>query len=635
MKHTLLAVIALAIALCANAQREKAHPSFGEIAPDEIKMQSYALDTSANAVVLFDIGQVFLTDDLSATYKRHVRIKFFGSENIDEYANVDLDYERDTESITKIKATTYNMENGKMVESKLTDDGIFKSKVDKYISNVKFTLPNVKPGSIVEYSYTRSMNVSLLPSWKFQHTIPTIYSEYETIIPKTFTFRKDMQGFLFLTDQITKNEGSVEKLIVKDAPAFKVEPFLTTPDDYVSAVHYYIKSIFVPGKVYNFDRSWRGIGNDHEKSPDFGGLIRGGGWLDKTVEPIIAGATTGEEKAKRIHDYLKANITWNEVVDRIPDHSLKKVLEEKKGSSSEINMLMIIMMRRANIDAYPVLISTRSHGLVRQFTPYGSQFNDVICFAKIDGKERFFDATNKSLPYTTLPDRCMNGAGLLVKSDASEFIPIVSAKSRVTYSADFKLQESGELTGKLTIVRDGSFGGQMRSDYASLGKEKYLSESFAGKGWEFGKSDFMNVEGLNEAPKELHEVVIRDHAQANGGIIYLNPYVAGIESNQFKSEVREYPVHIPNPFDKFYTAKIEIPEGYKVEEIPGSKIFMLPEGGGKFAYNVSVLGNTINFTSQLSITKNMIVPTNYAYLREFYSMVVAKQAEQIVLKKIQ
>lgn len=636
MKHTLLLVAALAFAITAHAQKGKDRPSFGEITPEEIKMERYEPDTSANAVILFDIGSVVLDDNYTTQYKRHVRIKFFGTENIDEYASQSIFYETASETVSKIKGVTYNMENGKLVESKLTDDGIFKSKVDKINSNVKFTLPNVKPGSIIEYSYTWSIVETLyIPSWQFQYTIPVIYSEYETLIPKTFSCRKDMQGFLVLTDAISRMDGANEKLIMKDAPAFKVEPFLTTPEDYVSMVRYFVTSVFVPGKFYNLERSWGGISRSYDKSPDFGGLTRMTGWLDKTVEPLLAGATTPEEKMKRIHDFVKTTIAWNDVVDRVPDHTLKKVLDEKKGSSSEINMLLVAMMKRAEIEAYPVLISTRQHGAIRTYTPYESQFNDVICLVILNGKEKFLDGTHKTLPYTALPERCLNGKGLVVKEDGGGWVSVVANKSRIVYGADFKLATDGEMTGKLMITRDNLYGGDMRSDYASLGKEKYLAEYFSNKSWEFGKSEFKNMDVINEVPNETHEVVIRDHAQANGDLIYINPYVAGMEENKFKSEVREYPVDMPTTFDKVYSAKIEIPAGYKVEELPPTKMFVLPDNSGKFVYSTSVMGNTINVTSQFSLTKTVIVPDQYPLLREFYSMVVAKQAEQIVLKKSQ
>jgi hypothetical protein len=442
-----------------------------------------------------------------------------------------------------------------------------------------------------------------------------------------------MQGFLALTDMQSKNDGAYEKLIMKDAPAFRVEPYLTTPDDYVSGMNYYITEIFIPGKFFKLDRTWNGIAKNYDKSSDFGGLTRVTGWLDKTVEPLVAGITGPEDKAKKIYEYVKTNIVWNEMVDRIPDHSLRKVLEEKKGSSSEINILMIAMMKRAEVEAYPVLLSTRKHGVIRQFTPHDAQFNDVVCAIKIDGKFKLLDGTIKGLPYNALPERCLNGEGLLVREGGGDWIPLVSSKARTTYTATLKVKADGELNGSLAIARDGLHGGDMRHDFTALGQTKYVSAAFEGKGWEISKSEFVNMDQTASPAQEVHQVIIRDHVQANGDVMYINPYITGIEENKFKSEKREYPVDIPTPFDHFYTTRIELPEGYKVEELPANKVFVLPDNGGKFLYSATQLGNVINFTSQLSITKNLITPDKYMNLREFYAMVVAKQAEQIVLKK--
>ncbi len=635
MKTLLTLALALVAIVSAYSQKTKERREFGSISGDEMSMTTYAMDTAAQAVILFDVGSIILNEDFSAVYKRHVRIKFLGNKDIDRYASVTVRYEHAGESINKIKGATYNMENGKMVTSELKSDGIFKNKVNKTYSNVKFTLPNVKPGSVIEYSYVWNMSATLIPSWQFQYTIPAIYSEYETLIASSFTFRKDMQGFLPITEMTSRGQGQ-EKLVMRNAPAFKIEPFITTPDDFVSTIHYYITSYQYPGKFYDFSRSWPGIAKAYDESDDFGAMIRGTGWLDKTVEPLLAGATTADEKAKRVHDYVKSTIAWTDLVDKFPDRAMKKVMDEKNGSSSEINMLMVAMMRRADLDAYPLLISTRDHGIVRPFTPDGGQFNDVICLVKIDGKNKLFDGTNKSLPYNALPERCLNGSGLVVTpKGGAEWVPIVSAKSRIVYSASFKVDPAGELNGTLNITRDGLDGGKMRSSYASLGKEKYLSESFQGKSWEFSKSEFKNMEGLAESPNESHELIIRDHAMANGDVIYINPYVAGLEENSFKSETREYPVDIPTPFDKYYSATFEIPAGYKAEELPQTKIFAIPENGGKFVYSMTVMGNKISFTSQLQITKNLIGPDKYPVFREFYAQVVAKQAEQIVLKKVQ
>lgn len=632
MKIPSLLVAFIMAAASTFGQKDKG-PSFGVITPEEQKMVSYEKAPNASAVILFDIGSCELTESLEVTYKRHTRIKFFTAEAIEEFATKTLNYETTSDMITRIKGSTYNVENGVLVESKLNDDGIFKQKLSKRYSQVKFTLPNVKPGSIIEYSYTWTMSVSLLPSWQFQHTIPTKYSEYVTMIPKSFTFRKDMIGFLPLTRQEEKNQGAYEKLVMEHAPAFIVEPFSTTPEDYLSGVTYYITEIYIPGRVFNLERSWKSIAKGYDQSQDFGDLLKSTGWLEKIVEPLIAGATTPEDKAKRIHEFVRNNIVWDEQVWDVPEQSLKKVLEKKRGSSGEINLLLAAMLKRAGLDAYPVLLSTRDHGLIRPFTPHASQFNDAIVLLKAEGKDRLLDATDRNLPFGSLPERCLNGEGLVVNSDAAIWVPLVGTKARSTYTTNLKLSPDGELTGVFSISRDGIYGSDMRGRYQKIGQDAYVASVKSGRSWEISKSEFSNMETATEAAKEVHDMSIRDHVQVNGDIMYLSPFITGQENNVFKSETREYPVNIPTPFDHIYSAKIEIPEGYKVEEAPATKVFALPGGAGKYVYSVTILGNTVNVTSQLTIAKNTILPADYPIFREFYAMVVAKQAEQIVVKK--
>ncbi|MBK6274819.1 MAG: DUF3857 domain-containing protein [Saprospirales bacterium] len=77
--------------------------------------------------------------------------------------------ESDEESVSKIKGTTYNFENGKTIESELSKEAVFKDKYDDKHKVVKFTMPKVQVGSIIEFEYSINSNfIYSLPNWKFQ-----------------------------------------------------------------------------------------------------------------------------------------------------------------------------------------------------------------------------------------------------------------------------------------------------------------------------------------------------------------------------------------------------------------------------------------------------------------------------------
>ncbi|HLZ17778.1 MAG TPA: hypothetical protein VKQ08_12090, partial [Cyclobacteriaceae bacterium] len=117
-------------------------------------------------------------------------------------------------------------------------------------------------------------------------------------------------------------------------------------------------------------------------------------------------------------------------------------------------------------------------------------------------------------------------------------------------------------------------------------------------------------------------------------IIYINPFVSSrIEENPFKSEAREYPVDYGNKVERTYLCKLTVPDGFSVDELPKSRVLALPENAARYAYNITQLNNVISITSSFQVNKTLFVQTEYGGLREFYNQVVAKQAEQIVLKK--
>jgi hypothetical protein len=129
-------------------------------------------------------------------------------------------------------------------------------------------------------------------------------------------------------------------------------------------------------------------------------------------------------------------------------------------------------------------------------------------------------------------------------------------------------------------------------------------------------------------------LVIEEHATAAGDVIYLNPFIAmQMKDNIFKTESREYPVDFGSLSEQTYVAKFTIPEGFTFDEIPKPRVIMLPGNAARYTYNLTVAGNVITAVSLLQINKSLFIQTEYPDLREFYTQIIAKQAEQIVIKK--
>jgi hypothetical protein len=524
----------------------------------------------------------------------------------------------------------------------MSKDGIFKEKFDRYFNIQKFTLPNVKEGSVIEYSYTvYSQFITNFPNWQFQYDIPVRWSEYWARFPEFFIFEKYMQGYLSPTTYEVKNRSNGDFLenahhwISKDVPAFREEPFMTCEDDYVSKINLALSHVNFPNQpMKEIMGTWSKLNTTLLESESFGKAVTGSGFLKKKAEELTAGITDYEKKVEVIYNYVKQTLEWDGTKDKYVDN-LKKVMDDKKGTAADINIILASMLDKVNITTEMVLLSTRDHGFIRQAYPMAEQFNYVICLARVGDKILLLDATDKYLPMHILPEHCLNGKGLIISKNNHGWINIEpQAKARTVVNADLTLDESGDLKGKVIYSYDGYDAHRLRSSYFSKGEQEYLKQFFTNKTWEVDKNEFQNLKEIDQGVKQTHELIINEQAIVSGDIIYINPLLGEqVKENLFRLENREYPVDFGKPLEKTVMSKIVIPDGYVVDELPKPKIIMLPNGGGKYVYNITQTGNALNLVSAININKSLFLQQEYPHLREFYNQLVAKQAEQIVLKK--
>jgi hypothetical protein len=667
MKFNILTVIFFLIISNVTAQNDPV--KFGNVSLEDVQMTKYEKDTSASAVILVDYGKSSLPysqeDGFSLLFERTTRIKILKKDGL-EWADFEIPLYKSgssDEKVSGLKGVTYNLENGKIVETKVKNENIFRESINKNNDVMKVAFSNVKVGSVVEITYKVLSDFWFnFQDWQFQTTIPTVWSEYRARIPEYFFFDKYSQGYIqFSVNEKTtannsinltykeRSEGSATtfdhqrvdfaeeryRWVAENVPAFKPEPFITSENDYISKINFELSYTKFPNTpIKNYMGDWNDINKMFSEDDDYYGQITGNGFLKNIVEGIVSGLTTEEEKVGAIHAYVKNNVLWDGSNTLHVRSTLRKVIDDKKGSSGEINLLLASMLEKADIRVYPVLISTRSHGMVREYIPASNQFNRTICVAEIGGKQLVLDATDKLLPAGILPESCLNGQGFVVSKGGFSWVPLMSAKkTKKVVNGIMKLSADGGLAGDLTIERSGYSGHRARKAYLNDGEQKYIT-SAKQENWEISKSEFANTKEINEAFKETHQVIIPDFATSAGDVIYINPTLAKYQhSNPFKLEKREYPVDFAYPVDEFYMIKIAIPEGYVVDQMPTPKAMMLPGNASKFSYNVNVIGNTISIVSSMSINKTLFAQDEYPNLREFYNQVVAKQDEQIVLKK--
>lgn len=674
MKHfTILLPFLVSFSILA----QKPPIKFGDVPEDDLTMTVYPLDSSAAAVVLADYGESEITynqtNGWEIQFERIRRIKILKKEGYD-WANFTIPlFTKDNrdEKLNGLKAVTTNLEGNKPVTSKLDKDAIFKESINENWDHVKLTMPNVKEGSVIDISYhIVSPYLSYYQDWEFQSTIPVRWSEYKARFPEYFEYQRFMQGYVQLkisdngsnrkvitlrskertggsgfstgmakTNFTTHNIEHTEynyRWVATDVPAFKEEPYMTTYRDYISKINFELAFIKMPDSpIENFLGSWDNVNKELLDANGFGGVVKRSNFLNKTVEELVVGKDSPVEKAIAIYGYVKSNVEWNGNYRLFTDGNFKSVLDEKKGTAADINLMLVSMLQKAGLKADPVAISTRNHGFIRQQFPASSQFNYIICALQMEDKMLLLDATDRSLPMTMLPERCLNGSGLLVAEGKAKWIELSSpVKTRTIVDASLGFEGDGSLKGQVKVLKDGYDGQRMRLAYHTNGEEAYIKSFSEKSGWDIIDSKFENLKDLNEPVNEVHEISLQDGNNLNASILYINPFLNNaVKENPFKSENRIYPVDFGSPFEKTSLIKLKVPEGYIVEELPKTIAIGLPNNGGKYLYSINNMNGIISLTSLMSINKGIFVQEEYPNLREFYNQIVAKQSELIVLKK--
>lgn len=659
--------ITLGLLLCSFlSYSQKEASRFGKLTAADLEKKVYSIDSSANAVYLADVGSTEIVGNskgwFSFEYKRHARIHILNKNGYHE-ASVEIplytngNYE---EKLENLKAVTYNLEEGKVVEAKVNKDNIFSEKRSKTLVMKKFTLPNVKEGSIIDFEYRIvSDYLTLLQPWSFQGGSPRLWSEYNLSVPQFFEYaflargftqfhineKKDRTGNFTVFDRSGterteyynfRSGVSDYRWVQKDVPAFKEENYTSSLKNYISRIEFQLSALKDPLQYKNLLGSWEGVTKELLEDQDFGkSLASTNNWIGDVVKPILVNAPTPLEKAKRIFGYVRDNTTCTDHDAIYINQPLKNVLKAKNGRVSEINLLLIAMLKYAGIEADPIILSTKDNGFVYTTYPMLSRFNYVICAAKIDGKTYYLDASLPQLGFGKLLPYCYNGYARAINEEASSLLltsdSLREAKlTRVYISND----EKGKWIGSMFQSLGDFESYTIRKKVLEKGKEEFFKDVKKEYNYDIDiKNPALDSLELHDQPLGIHyEFTLNNNDE---DILYINPLFAeGYKENPFKSAERAYPVEMPYTFDETYLLTMEVPAGYSVEELPKSALVKSNEAGDcKFEYMISVSNNVISLRSRVQFKRANFEPGEYEVLREFFNMIVSKQSEQIVFKK--
>lgn len=647
-KFILISLISFLVQHCIAQEIVKA-PEFGKIKMSELQLKECSFEPGASAMILSKFESVELIvsayGDLKLITETTCRIKIFDKSGY-KNANIIIPYmgKNRTSKITDVEGSTYNLDGGKIMVSDINKKEIFRDKSAEKngLNTVRFTFPDVRPGSVIEYRFTRIEKKSFfITPWFFQSDIPTLFSACKITTPSLTHLDTKIIASIPVEEgsHEGKNNSSYwnriqKSFAMRNIPSFKIEPFMSSLKDNLQRAEFALIPQIGLFSLFKGDVKWRLINSFFVSAPFFGQQF------DKPIPGTenfidsLKHIDSVPDKINAVYQYVKRNVGWDNHQTFFAD-DIAEVWKNKEGNSAEINLIILNLLRKTNVNCYPILISTRENGKVDIGFPNPSQFNGVDILAFNGDDLYILDGAQKNISYKVPPLNVLNRDAFVIDIAKSKWVNLEDTRTL--------LQDSVAING--TINEDGSFKGEAVITYYDLSRavkiekdnkeEKEKTDDYLLTDAPDLKIDTSYEEDKDNELKPLREVIkFHYDLPSTDQFYFLNPYVmSAFKKNPFTDSVRRTDLDFGANSSFLLHMEINLPQQIKVEELTKNKIIRTPDSILFFKRFNELDGNKLIVNSRFDINQAIFSKENYPGIVDFFQNVYAILNQQILLKK--
>lgn len=599
-------------------------------------------DKNAEAMILYNGGTLTLDASggmVTMYLDRHVRIKILKDKGL-SYADIHIPFQsyHKNQYIKSLSAQTYNTDaGGNIIISKLDKKLVYEKKIDKRSSEETFSFPDVKPGSIIEYKYT--LVGARLNNWHFQHSLPVRYSWYKVDMPIELRVHSTPKCSLPYEQQSEiKGNRDIKTFSMRNIPALRDEAFITCEDDYLQQVSSRLIAIDVPGQApVDLTGSWPLIIKELMEDEDFGKQLKRNIPRTGDLDSLLNLTRDPYQRMATIHRYVRKNMTWNGYSNIWALDGVKEAWKNKKGTTGEINLILVNLLKDAGLHAHPMLVSTRSHGMVDPLEPSYYQFNKVMAYVTIDNQVYVLDATDPYTPPNMIPYSVMYSQGLVIEKldtfeggwktlwDPKQYFKTVTL-------VQGEIDTTGTMKGQATLYSY-QYERHQRVRVYKNGLDQFRQSYFSS--YPQMQMDSLLIENTDYDTAALKQTFLFSQPVSSAGDYqYFSANLfSGLEKNPFVADNRFSDVFFgANQQYQLYT-NIRIPDGYSVEGSPKNIKMIMPDTSIIVTRMVSKEANILSCRFTLEFKKPFYSIEEYADFREFYKKLFDLLNEQFVIRK--
>jgi hypothetical protein len=636
----LLLVVFATPFLCinSNAQSIDDFASFGTFTAAEDALQQITFDKDANAVIIHHIARTDYTDQYEMITEHRVKIKVLndkgvgaGDIRIHFYSGEGLEDVRGIEAVVKSFE-----KSGETKTTPLDSKSVYTVKVNKYYSDIRFALPNIKAGSIFEYHYyvyNRSFNPR---RWDFQAELPTIVNFYRLAVPPNAEFTYKVYKLKEYPIQVNNKEAGFVNFKMSNMPGLRDEAYMDAEEDNLQHVTFQLSAYNRNGSkivnVVNWDQvapeilDWPEVGSQLNKS------LKGTDEFVKTTKLI----TDPAERVKAVLKLVQGKMSWNGFTSLAAHDGIKNAWDKGTGNVADINLIFINLLRQVDITAIPLLVNNRDDGKIDINYPFINQFSKTISYIKLAGRIMIIDASDERTPMHMLPRQLLNTYGY--KVDKKDFGLILLEDESLYYENKITINAivspEGVLTGN-TIAQSFDYARLPRKEqYKKLDRAKYL-ENYFSQDYSDLIADSLEVTNLDKDSLPLNQTFkFKQTLNQSGDYLYFDyHFFDGLRKNPFISDIRFSDINFGSPLRTSLTMTVNLPDNYTLDALPKSTGMRTSDTSFQFMRSLKNENGTVTIQILFEINQSYFERAAYSTLQTFYKKLYGLLSEQIVLKK--
>ncbi len=645
MKLALTMLVALLTSSCVFSQKYAELPKFGEVEKSELELKECLFDKNAPAMYIFreaeSLARLNMTAASSSVLQQmevHIRIKIFNKEGL-KYANVKIKYPDASGLVTikKLSAQTYNLdEAGNIIVTKLDKANVFEKKINKRWSEKTFAMPDVKEGSVIEYKYTVDGDYD--DTWYFQQSIPVKFSRLILSLPvEVITSPVASVSMPMKKGQLSETSNNVKWFEMENLPGLRDEPFMSCEKDYLQRIEVRPIALEIMGVPrINLIKQWPERIRLLLKDEDFGEQLKKDIPRTADLDDQLRSVTEPFKKMQLIHRYVRNNMMWNNYDNIWALNGVKSAWKDKKGTSGEINLILVNLLKDAGLNAHAILVSSSDNGAVNTSLPVLDQFNKVMAYVEIDDKYYVLDAVEKNTPTYLIPLEVMASEGLMIaKPEKAEW------GWRTLWDNDHK--NSREVQLICDVDNKGMIHGAAEikySDYARVELLPTIKKGETAIKEKLISSQNMTIDSFSVANLDdeglpiIESVNFSMPAPSTGDYNYFSVNLfAGLDKNPLIADNRQSDIFYGTRQEYLINAAFTLPDGFKMDDLPKNVRMITPDTSIAFSRRASYSDGILSVLIKLEIKLPFYPVADYEIYKEFYKKMYGMLNDKFVYKK--